>query len=155
MRNDIRSILSKHVAGVDLDDVTERVIAVLSKELKKKTTSQKKLGSMLLDATKLTYTSDEYKDLWLDWLEYKAIVKKDVYLNPETQQTSLNKLMQYDIRFATQIVTDAKAAGYKGFHFTNTPIIYEQWKRAAVQSAGYSSKELSYAQAAQRAGQVG
>lgn len=155
MRKDVMAILSGRIPASDVDDVTDMILAVLNREMRKKTPAQKKLDTMLMDADLLIYTSDDFRDLWRDWLEYKALVKKDVYANAKTQQASLEKLMQYDIRFARQLVTDAMSANYKGFHFTNTPIIYEQWKRTAVAAAGYSPRELEFAKALQRTGAIG
>ena len=147
MRNDILKILEGRVDESEIDDIVDRIVTLFSKEEKRRGPNDAKIKLALSDAESLEYVNYDYKLLWLDWIKYKAISKRDFYSSADTQQKSLNILMRYDIRFANDLIENAIAAGHKGFHYANTPSQYEYWKKSALASIGISAKEARYATA--------
>ena len=57
-------------------------------------------------------------------------------------QMNLNKLSQYDLEFASELIDKSIAGGWQGVVFSNTPEEYTRWKQSHT-SQQMSEKEYS------------
>jgi hypothetical protein len=73
----------------------------------------------------LTFFSSDYKNLWLEWVEYKKTEFKDNFKTKKAEQTAINQLQKIsnnDIEIAKEIVNLSIANRWKGLFKLKTTI---------------------------------